>query len=54
MHVDPITYFKSTKPGDISTLIQEMELVGRNEKRCTYPRFMNTADGELIIRGLNK
>ena len=49
MHVHPITYFKSTKPGDISTLVQEMTLVGANEKRCTYPHFMNTKEGELIF-----
>ena len=35
MHVHPITYFKSTVANDISTLVQEMELVGTHEKRCT-------------------
>lgn len=49
MHVHPITYFKSAKPGDISTLVQEMKLVGVNEKRCTYPHFVNTKEGELIF-----
>lgn len=49
MHVHPITYFKSTKPGDISTLVQEMALVGSNEKRCTYPHFMKTKEGELLF-----
>jgi hypothetical protein len=49
MHVHPITYFKSTKPWDISTLVQEMELVGTNEERCTYPRFMETKEGELLF-----
>ncbi len=42
MHVHPITYFRSTKPNDISTLKQEMSMVGTNENRCTYPHFMNT------------
>ena len=49
MHVHPITYFKSTKANDISTLEQQMTMVGPNEKRCTYPHFMNTKEGELIF-----
>lgn len=49
MHVHPITYFKSTKPWDITTLAQQMSMVGPNENRCTYPHFMNTREGELIF-----
>jgi hypothetical protein len=49
MHVHPITYFKSTRPNDIHSLKQEMEMVGSNEERCTYPKFMTTRDGELIF-----
>lgn len=49
MHVDPITYFKSTSPNDITTLIQEKQMVGSFEKRCTYPNFMATREGELIF-----
>jgi len=49
MHVHPITYFRSTKPNDISTLVQEMKMVGSNETRCTYPHFMNSREGDLIF-----
>jgi len=49
MHVNPITYFRSTKPEDISTLQQITSMVGTNENRCTYPHFMNTREGELIF-----
>lgn len=49
MHVHPITYFKSTKPNDISTLEQIFEMVGTEEKRCTYPHFMTTKEGELLF-----
>jgi len=49
MHVHPITYFKSTKTNDITTLKQEMVMVGPNEKRCTYPHFMLTKDEELLF-----
>lgn len=49
MHVNPITYFKSTKPSDITTLKQEMTLVGTHEKRATYPHFMLTKEQELLF-----
>ncbi len=49
MHVHPITYFRSTKPNDISTLEQVFEMVGNEEKRCTYPHFMTTKEGELLF-----
>ncbi|MCY1719027.1 BNR repeat-containing protein [Prolixibacteraceae bacterium Z1-6] len=49
MHVHPITYFKSSKPGDITTLVQEKEMVGTEENRCTYPHFMLTKEGELLF-----
>jgi hypothetical protein len=49
MHVHPLTYFRSTKPNDISGLKQEMSMVGTNESRCTYPNFMNTREGELLF-----
>ena len=52
MHVHPITYFTSSKPNDISTLVQEMTMVGPNEKRCTYPHFMLTKDDELIATAI--
>ncbi len=49
MHVHPLTYFKSTASGDISTLVQVKKMVGHHEDRCTYPKFMTTKDGELIF-----
>jgi hypothetical protein len=49
MHGAPLTYFKSTEPADISTLVQEAGMVGANENRCTYPKFLFTRDGELIF-----
>ena len=49
MHVHPLTYFRSTKPYDISTLVQERQMVGSNETRCTYPHFMSTQKGELLF-----
>jgi hypothetical protein len=49
MHVHPLTYFRSTKPHDISTLVQHFEMVGENEKRCTYPHFMLTKEDEILF-----
>lgn len=49
MYANPITYFKSTKANDISTLVQKMKMVGANEKKCTYPKFMHTKNRELIF-----
>lgn len=49
MHVNPLTYFKSTKPNDITTLVQETSQVGYLEDRCTYPKFMLTKEGDLLF-----
>lgn len=48
VHVNPLTYFRSTAPNDISTLEQIFEMVGTEEKRTTYPHFMLTKEGELL------
>lgn len=49
MHVHPLTYLRSTKPRDISTLQQVWEMTGTNEQRCTYPNFMTTREGDLLF-----
>jgi hypothetical protein len=49
MHVHPVTYFRSTRPNDISTVEQIMELVGTEEDRCTYPHFLLSKESELIF-----
>lgn len=49
MHVHPLTYFRSVRPRDISTLRQETAMTGSNEQRCTYPVFMNTREGALVF-----
>lgn len=48
VHCHPLTYFRSTKANDISTLEQVFEMVGTEEKRTTYPHFMLTKEGELL------
>jgi hypothetical protein len=48
VHVTPLTYFRSTKPYDVSSMEQIFEMVGTEEKRTTYPHFMLTKEGELL------
>ena len=48
MHCVPLVYFRTDKPGDITTL-KRLPMVGRDEKRCTYPNFCNDAQGRLIF-----
>ncbi|NKB70038.1 MAG: hypothetical protein GKR89_23445 [Candidatus Latescibacteria bacterium] len=50
MHVDPLIYFRTTRPLDISSLERVDYMVGENEDRCTYPVFMRGPNGELIFR----
>lgn len=48
VHVNPLTYFRSTKPNDISTLEQIFEMTGTEEQRTTYPHFMLTKEDDLL------
>jgi len=48
MHCVPLIYFRTEKPGDIATF-QRHQMTGQEEQRCTYPRFLNDADGKLLF-----
>ncbi|MBI4910863.1 MAG: BNR-4 repeat-containing protein [Acidobacteria bacterium] len=49
MHVAPLVYYRGSKAGDIASLEQVKQMVGREETRCTYPRFLRGPKGELIF-----
>ncbi len=49
MHVNGLTYFRSTVPADISTIVQVHSMTGSQEDRCTYPRFVTTTEGDLVF-----
>jgi hypothetical protein len=49
MHCHPLVYFRTERPGDITSFRQFPAMVGRNEQRCTYPRFLHGPKGELIF-----
>lgn len=48
MHAVRLLYFRTEMPGDISTL-RKFYMTGKNETRCTYPKFMRDADNRLIF-----
>jgi len=49
MHCVPLIYFRTSEPYDIHSFERVGEMVGREEKRCTYPKFFEGAAGELIF-----
>ncbi|MHB8902002.1 MAG: BNR repeat-containing protein [Thermoguttaceae bacterium] len=49
MHCAPLVYFRTTAARDVTTLRQVESMVGDREDRCTYPRFLTGARGELIF-----
>ena len=50
MHVDPLIYFRTKEPLDVSTFERVDHMVGENETRCTYPVFMKGPNEELVFR----
>ncbi len=49
MHCVPLIYFRTEEPGKIETLRRIPQMVGSEEDRCTYPRFLNDAEGRLLF-----
>ncbi|MDD9206627.1 BNR repeat-containing protein [Georgenia sp. 10Sc9-8] len=51
MHNDPLRYWRTTTPGDVSTLQRVENMVGPDlESAVTYPAFLEMADGTLAFR----
>lgn len=48
MHVDPLMYFRTTKPLDITSFKEINYMVGKDEMKATYPAFMNGPDNAFI------
>ncbi len=49
MHCVPLVYFRTTTARDVTSLQRIGAMIGDNENRCTYPRFLTGAHGELIF-----
>ena len=50
MHVDPLIYFRTTRPFDVTSFERVDYMVGKNEDRCTYPVFMRGIENKFIFR----
>jgi len=50
MHCVPLIYFRTSTPGDITTLEPITAMTGKNEKRCTYPKFLRDRHNRLIFK----
>lgn len=50
MHADPLVYYRTKKPFDLSTLERIDHMTGEREKSVTYPRFLRNGAGELCFR----
>ena len=49
MHVAPLKYFRTSQPWDAATFARVEQMVGLDEKRCTYPRFLRGAGNEFLF-----
>ena len=49
MHVDPLVYFRSEKPFDVTSMVERNQMLGINEGGVTYPRFFYNNDQDLLF-----
>lgn len=50
MHNDPLVYYRSSRPLDVSSLERIDRMTGRLEDNTTYPVFFKNAAGDLLFR----
>jgi hypothetical protein len=49
MHVNPLVYFRTKTPGDITTFERIDKMTGADETRVTYPLFFKDGEGALLF-----
>lgn len=49
MHVHPLKYFRTTRPFDSTTFERVEHMVGENEQRVTYPKFLRGPNDRLLF-----
>lgn len=49
MHVNPLVYFRSTRPYDVSSLEPVHRMIGVEENDVTYPKFFQNKDDSLLF-----
>ena len=52
MHCVKLVYFRTEKPGDITTF-KRLPMTGKDENRATYPKFLKDHKGKLIFNYRN-
>lgn len=50
MHANPLVYYRTRLPFDLSTLERIDRMTGERETRCTYPVFFKNSTGDLFFR----
>ena len=50
MHVDPLKYWRTAKPYDLSSFKKLDYMTGKEETHCTYPRFFHDENGNLLFK----
>lgn len=50
MHNDPLIYYRSSRPFDVTSLERLDRMTGRLENEVTYPVFFNNPAGDLLFR----
>jgi hypothetical protein len=50
MHADPLVYYRTQQPFDLTTLKRVDRMTGEREQRVTCPGFFNSASGDLLFR----
>jgi hypothetical protein len=49
MHSDPLIYYRTTRPYDVTTLERAIAMTGQNELKVTYPQFIKDSDNQLLF-----
>lgn len=49
MHVDPLVYYRTTRPWDVTSFARLDRMTGERETRVTYPHFFKDGAGELYF-----
>lgn len=49
MHSDPLIYYRTAKPYDVTTLERAKVMTGQDELKVTYPQFIKNSDDQLLF-----
>lgn len=50
LHADPLIYYRSSRPFDVTSLERLDRMTGDQEERTTYPVFFKNTAGEMLFR----